>query len=168
MEFVRRPGFHLKTKPQIVGEVCHSLEQKGKLTPRALVDASRDVNAPLHKEFEWRDGVAAEKYREFQAGYIINSIAVKITSKPQEVTRLNVAITERKNESVRFYHALERDGSGYENLVTINDDEIKRNKLLDLCIKDIKNFQDKYMTLRNELPKLFDAIEEELKRRKAG
>ena len=69
---------------QKAGEVCEMLERRGNLTPKALVDESRDEKAPLHGMFEWDDELAAEKYREHQAGQIIRSIEVvaKSDSKP--------------------------------------------------------------------------------------
>lgn len=165
MEFIRRKGFCLKTNPQVVGEVCHSLEKNGKVIPKDLVDASRPEEAPLHKEFEWDDKIASEKYREVQAGYIIRSVAVKITSVPSEVTKLNLQITETKNEpNVRYYHAIERDGKGLDNLENIVTDEDKKARLLNQCVADIKAFQEKYMTLRDTMPNLFNAMDEELER----
>lgn len=160
MEFVRRPGFHLKAKPQLVGEVCQQLEQDGKLTPKDLVNASRAKNAPLHNEFEWRDGVAAEKYREVQAGYIIRSVAVKITEVPAEIKTMDLEITASEDSSIRFYHAIFEDGNGYENVETISGDDDKRRKLMQNCLKDIKNFKEKYYLLRSALPKLFQSMDE--------
>ena len=159
MKFGRKPGFRLKANPQLVGEVCHQLEQDGKLTPKDLVNASRDKNAPLHHLFEWRDGVAAEKYREVQAGYIIRSVTIKITEIPSEVTTLNLNITEAKEEKVRFYHAVERDGC-YDNINNIAADEEKIDELLKLCKRDALAFKEKYNVLRSVLPKLFDALDE--------
>ena len=166
MEFVRKPGFRLKTNPQIVGEVCKSLEKDGKVIPKDLVDASRPQDAPLHKEFEWDDKVASEKYREVQAGYIIRSVAIKITSVDSEVTKMNVTVTEKSQPSVRFYHAIEKDGEGYENVENINDDEEKRSKLYKNCLKDIEAFKEKYWTLRSALEPLFQVMDEITK--KAG
>jgi hypothetical protein len=57
------------------------------------------------------------------------------------------------------------DGSGYENLYSISEDELKRKKLLQNCLKDIQNFKEKYEVLRNELPVLFEAIDNELNKR---
>ena len=166
MEFSIRKGFHIKTNAQVVGEYCYQLEQAkgGKLTPKELVEAARDIDSPLHNEFEWDDSIAAEKYREQQAMYIIRSIEVKLISVPAEVTEVNLQITE-KNNGVRFYHALDMDGSGYENLYSISEDELKRKKLLQNCLKDIQNFKEKYEVLRNELPALFEAIDNELDKR---
>lgn len=159
MKFERKPGFRLKSNPQIVGEVCHQLEQDGRLTPKDLVNASRDKNAPLHNEFEWRDGVAAEKYREVQAGYIIRSVAVSITEISSEITTLNLNITESKEEIARFYHAVERNGE-FDNIMNIAVNDDKTSKLLKLCKKDALAFKEKYNVLRSVLPKLFYALDE--------
>lgn len=158
MKFIRKPGFHLKTKPQVVGEVCMGLEKDGKLTPKNLVDASRDKSAPLHNEFEWRDGVAAEKYREVQAGYIIRSVAVRITEIPTETTQMSLQITESKEPNVRYFHATAE--SGYDSLETISKDTAKRDELMRMCLKDIRNFKEKYYILRAELPMLFRIIDD--------
>lgn len=45
----------------------------GRITPRALVDAARDPDSPLHSFFEWDDSEAAEKYREMQARTLLRS-----------------------------------------------------------------------------------------------
>jgi hypothetical protein len=163
MEFVRKKGFHLKTKPQVVGEVCMALERDGRLTPKNLVDVSRNKDAPLHNEFEWKDSIAAEKYREVQAGYIIRSVAVKITSLSSETTTIDLKLTNAENEqSIRFFHAVELDGQGYDSVETIGNDEEKFQRLLQLCRKDIKNFKEKYYLLRDYMPMLFQAIDEEV------
>ena len=66
-----------KAPAQVAGEVCEKLQNSpGGLTPKTLVEASRDKDAPLHGEFEWRDDVAAELYRENQAGGIIRNIVI--------------------------------------------------------------------------------------------
>ena len=166
MKFKRRKGFQIKTNPQIVGEYCYELEQKkgGKLTPKELVEAARDVNSPLHNEFEWDDTKAAQKYREWQARYIISSIELTIISVPAEPTRVNLHITneEKLEEScgVKFYHSLDNDGTGYENVFSISEDEEKTKKLLENCKKDIDTFREKYNTLRGTLPRLFEAMDE--------
>lgn len=163
-EFTRRDGYRLKTNPQIVGEVCQSLEKNGKVIPKDLVDASRPKDAPLHNEFEWDDRIASEKYREVQAGYIIRSVAIKITNIPAEVTKVDVQITKVEEPNVRFYHAIERDGKGFENIETIVTDAEKEAKLMTQCVKDIKYFKEKYLVLKDVMPTLFDAIDKELEK----
>ena len=169
MKFKRRKGFQIKTNPQVVGEYCYELEQKkgGKLTPKELVEAARNVNSPLHNEFEWDDTKAAQKYREWQARYIISSIELTIISVPTEPTNVTLTITNEDEETkesnayeVKFYHSLDNDGTGYENVFSISEDEEKTKKLLENCKKDIGTFREKYNTLRGTLPRLFEAMDE--------
>ena len=52
---------------QTAGEELNRIYTKnGALNPADIVDESRPEDAPLHDCFEWRDDVAAEKYREQQ------------------------------------------------------------------------------------------------------
>lgn len=63
---------------QECGEELERLQQenKGTITPKIVVETARDPESPLHRCFEWRDDVAAEKYREDQARDVIRSIRV--------------------------------------------------------------------------------------------
>ena len=160
MEFVRKAGFHLRTDAQTVGEVCYELEKEGKLTAKELVKVSRPKNAPLHNEFEWNNSIAAEKYREVQAGYIIRSIAIKVTELQSDVVNVNLNITsEDKENETRFFHAIDLDGEGFDGLDTICKDAEKTKKLLFLCQKDLRSFRNKYEVLRSILPILFTEID---------
>lgn len=65
------------------------IERKyGKLTPRILLDSSRPKKALFHSCFEWRDGVAAEKYRLQQARILINNIEVTIVRQGNEKIKI--------------------------------------------------------------------------------
>ena len=69
-------GYH-KVDAQIVGEMIENMNNSGiEVTPEALLDASRDRNAPTHCEFEWDDTIAAEKYRIEQATNLIRHIRI--------------------------------------------------------------------------------------------
>lgn len=46
------------------------------LKPSVIVDESRPKEAPLHPAFEWRDKVAAEEYRLWQARQIVRCVHV--------------------------------------------------------------------------------------------
>lgn len=121
MNFIRKKGFQLKTPPQIVGEVCLELEKEGRLTAKNLVDVSRDEDAPLHNEFEWSDDIAAEKYREVQAGYIIRSVEIEISSASPTITRMEVALSNAGEQGVRYFHATGEHG--FDSLETISKDD---------------------------------------------
>lgn len=51
-------------------------QEHGEIVPKTVVDESRPSEAVLHPCFEWRDDVAAEKYREQQARKICDCIVV--------------------------------------------------------------------------------------------
>jgi hypothetical protein len=67
-----------KTDANVAGKVLEELNNTIGLTNENLVNASRPEDAPLHNEFEWDDTIAAEKYRNVQAGKMINLLAVRI------------------------------------------------------------------------------------------
>ena len=166
MEFTRRKGYRVKTDPQVVGEYCYALEQvKGrKITPKELVEAARDENSPLHNEFEWNDTIAAQKHREWQARYIISSIEVKLTYIPSEIKKVGFKAVE-KSGGVKFYHALDLNGSGYENIFTIGEDEEKQKKLSAQFLRDMDSLREQYNTLRNVFPKVFEVMDETIEQK---
>ena len=49
-------------------------DEHGKLTPTLVLDAARAPEHPLHTHFEWRDGIAAEKWRLHQARELIRTV----------------------------------------------------------------------------------------------
>ena len=66
-----------KVEAQVVGEMIEDMHNRGiEVTPEAVLDASRDEDSPTHKEFEWDDTVAAEKYRLEQARELIGHIRI--------------------------------------------------------------------------------------------
>lgn len=144
MVYEWKSAARIKTDAQTAGEFCEKLEKEGGLTAKRLVDASRDENAPLHREFEWRDDVAAEMYREIQARHIINCLVIRNEEKP--------------SESVRAFFALPSTDN-YQNIQVIFSDAEKKTALLDLALKELKAFQTKYSTL-SQLQLVFDAISE--------
>ena len=46
------------------------------ITPPMVVDAARPEQSPLHPAFEWRDDLAAEQYRLYQARSLIRTVQV--------------------------------------------------------------------------------------------
>lgn len=122
-------------------ELNRIYRKRGAMTPQDIVDESREESAPLHPCFEWRDDVAAEQYREIQAGNIIRNIAVvqETTNTPKDV-RAFVSVQ-------KSYHPIE---------VVLNDEE-KASELLRMALRELQAFKDKYNTL-SALKPVFDAI----------
>ena len=138
-------GSRVNADAQKVGEVCARLERKGALTPKALVDASRHKNATLHSLFEWDDEVAAEKYRETQAAYIIRSIEV-VSVGSSEPVRAFVSVTINEN-----------GGNTYMNVERALSEVGTRDEVLARAYAELKAFERKYANLE-ELAGVIAAI----------
>jgi len=140
-----KDGARVHTPAQVAGEVCAALEEAGMLTPANLVDVSRPEDAPLHTEFEWNDGVAAEKWREQQARGIIGHIAI--------------VLDEEVKAPVRAFVQIEESSSNYEDIHVVVKSEDKYEKLLKMAKRDMMVFQNKYSMLQ-ELAGVFSAMKE--------
>lgn len=136
-----------KVSAQIAGEECARLENSAEgLSPKTLLDASRDKSAPLHNEFEWNDGLAAEKYRESQAGDIIR----------------NIYIVPQETEETTAVRAFVKVNSGvmpgkYNNIHAVLKNPDARERLLESAKKDCESFVHKYQSL-NELSETIRAM----------
>ena len=129
---------------QVAGDEIERLESEGRLTPRDLVEDSRPEDAPLHRCFEWDDTVAAERYREAQAHYIIRSIEVTV---------------ERTEQPTRAFVYTVSDNSGeYKSIGVVLRDSNSREALLDSARRELLAFRRKYQTLY-ELSEVFAAID---------
>lgn len=143
MVYQLKAGSRIKTAAAVVGAECERLEREGRLTAKELVKESRPKDAPLHKEFEWRDKVAGELWREHQARHIINSVVI---------------INERK-EPQRVFFNIEIKEQEYYSVDTILQSEDKRDALLKTALRELEAFQMKYSQI-TELCGVFDAINE--------
>jgi len=136
----------VKAPAQVAGEIMEQLEQSEQgLSPASLLDASRDENAPLHGEFEWRDDIAAEQYRLNQASGIIRNI-VRITVETQEEVpvRAFVSTGERKQT--------------YVSIATALTNEQWRKNLLESAKRDMQAFTAKYRNL-DEMSEVLTAMQ---------
>lgn len=140
-----KEGFKANVKADVVGEVLEQLEQsESGITAQAFVDVSRPEDAPTHKMFEWRDEIAAEKYREQQARTIINHITIRYETVP-----------EPQRAFFHIYH----DEQTYKSVGVIKQSEEDMTALLELARRELLAFEKKYAILRKELKDVFDAID---------
>lgn len=139
-----KSGARLAVSAQVAGEECKRLAEQGRLKPKSLVDESRPEDAPLHKCFEWNDDVAAEKWRETQAAYIIRSVEVTV---------------EQSSEPTRAFVVTVSDGERtYKDIGYVLRSSESREALLDAAKRELMAFMRKYKTL-SELSDVMDAIE---------
>lgn len=130
-----KSGYSHKVKPEVAGAVFEELEKEKGLTAQTLVDASRPEDAPLHREFEWEDSIAAEKYREQQARILIAHLTVRM----EEV---------KEAPPTRAYVSLKDDTSKYEHIATVLADTKKTDALFDVAMKELLAFKTKYANLK--------------------
>lgn len=102
-----KAGAVVKASAEDAGAQCEALSRAGKLTPAALVDLNRPEDAPLHNAFEWRDDVAAEKYRESQARYLITNLACVVDEMPKQPVRAFVKATAERRHYTPYRIAMQ-------------------------------------------------------------
>ncbi len=142
-----KPFSCLKADAQAAGEQMEVLERTGGLTPARLLDANREAGTPLHDDFEWNDTVAAEKFRENQASYIIRHLVVNETTTAQEPVMVRA-----------FIGVMEDQKPVYVGLSRVLSDAELRVQMLDNAKADLMAFRNKYNSLE-ELSAIFTAIE---------
>jgi tRNA A37 N6-isopentenylltransferase MiaA len=92
--FRQNPGIEIGgLTPQIVGDTLADIEDRhGVIDPHTVVDESRPEDAPLHPVFEWRDEVAAEKWRLEQARRVVRSVEIVVDhrSESTQIAYVNI------------------------------------------------------------------------------
>ena len=125
-----------KCDAQVAGEICEELQNSPQgLTPETLLEVSSDKTCPLHDEFEWRDDVAAQKYRLQQAANLIRCITIVVDNSK----------AEPQNERA-FVVKPGRD-SAYVSLKSAISNEVWREHLLKQAKDELRWFQGKYRRL---------------------
>ncbi len=140
---------NMPVKAQDVGKHFEHLEQKhGKVTPKIVLESARSESSLLHPCFEWVDEIAAEKYREQQAGFIIRNLTVKVETDtvPEQTTCVRAFVNIKTNTESEFLSITK----------VLQDDEL-RIQMLTSAKKELQAFKDKYSNLE-ELAGVFDAI----------
>ena len=120
--------------------------------PSDVVELARDENTALHNLFTWDDSVAAERYREHEAGCILRNIVIVNKDKTEDdkdkviVVRAIMSTNERTKE----YTTVQR--------IVTNKDSYTR--LLAVALAELTAFKKKYETLSGDLEVVFDAIDQ--------
>ena len=149
MQYRWKSGARAPVPAQVAGEVCERLSAEERLTPRELVDESRDEGAPLHKAFEWDDAKAADAYRMSQASYIIRSVEL---------------VREDVSEPVRAFVSVSVTDDGarcYQSIEPTLREAATREAVLEEARRELDAFKRKYRGLE-ELAAVIAAIEQAL------
>jgi hypothetical protein len=133
-------------KASTYGRELLKLEKKhGGITPHQLVDEARDPKSIFHDIFEWRDSVAAARYRIVQARKFIREIKVSIeyvgSREPQKVAV----------DIVRAFHSVHDDDgkSIYVGVRTVQTNERYRTQLIQEITMELERMAKKLEVIKN-------------------
>ena len=143
-------------------------QRKGKLTPEGVVDEARPEESVLHKDFEWRDEIAAEKYRQSQARVMIGAIRIIREDSPTPVKAyINIQTVEKP--PIRFSDAakpLNSSADASSRSYMPLEEILQKPKLYAQMMKnaqrDAETYLQKYRVLE-ELQPIMSAIEKTFK-----
>ena len=82
--FSAQSDLYTKTDAKRIGPELARLAADGKTKLKDVVDAARPKTAPLHCYFTWDDQLAAERFRQMEAGRMVRAIKVYTVSGGQE------------------------------------------------------------------------------------
>lgn len=142
-----------KADPQKIGTALAQIseQQKGRLTPPAVVEAARNNRHPLHKFFEWDDKIAAESFRLEQARTLIRSVAI---------------VGEGDADPApAFLSIADKGGTSYRSLGDVLDSADLQNSVLAAAERDLAAFERRYRSLSDICQIIRDAREKVAARR---
>lgn len=146
MVYKWKTASYIKADANEAGKQFRNLERTVGLTPKTVLEANRMAGSPLHNEFEWDDGVAAENYRLNQARHLLNCICTVSES------------NDGKEQTTRAFFVVS-ETNGYESLDVIVRNENKFNAMLETALRELSAFEKKYSTL-SALTPVFQAAKE--------
>ena len=162
-------GYNYKVSAETVGGVLKEIEKsEGEVTSKSFLEYSRPEDSVTHSMFEWDDTVAAEKFRLYQSGRIINQLAIEIVytddGKPTEmlVDMVEQSAPEQKKQIVSAYvNTVGKSPRAYAcftNVIDALNDSAKRSVVLENAKSELSSFKKKYGSLK-ELAVVVKAID---------
>lgn len=144
-------GAYAKVPPQVVGEEVERIAgDSGSCPPSALVDAARPEMSPLHPMFEWRDDVAAEKWRTWAARDVLRHLVVVAdgaTVEDSPPAFISVTVGQQR---------------GHVPLARVMSDDDLRSQAVRECVTQLRQIQRRHRLLVAAEPRLalvWDAID---------
>lgn len=139
------------TDPSIIAALTALRGEDGRIDPEAIVNAARSKNSPLHDQFEWDDGAAAEQYRIWQA---------------RDLLRVCVTVLPGTSQEIRAFVSLSSE-KGYRSTGQVLVNANHRSQLLSDALDDMRRFEAKYRHL-SELADVIAAMNRAQKLKLAG
>ena len=164
-----RSGYTPKVSAEIVGNALERLKsesEEGTVNAEMFLEYSRPEQSETHALFEWRDHEAAEKWRLYQAGRIINQLDVTLIEVPSEETEIvlphsdieNVKAPIKVNAFVNIQSKGPAKKGNYIDVMTAFRDEEMKQRVLKNALWELEAFQRKYERY-TELSEVINAID---------
>lgn len=151
-EIVRGNGGFCLNAPLNVDEVYKELSRLGSFKPHDVVEVARDPSSPLHKYFEWNDGIAAEGYRLSQARSLVISVKIETPTGP-----------------IRAFENITVNSSNYYVPISkIKKSSTLQEQVLENALRELTYWKAKYRSYENYFGPVFSAIAEVEKKGAAG
>jgi hypothetical protein len=166
----RTAAFYHATAEQ-AHEAFEEIRQRdGKLTPAAVVDSARPEESVLHEDFEWRDDVAAEKYRQGQARQMVGAVRIIREERPPVRAYVNVKVVSsmplKATDCIREVdeepeQATEEENEGrcYMPLEEVLQKPDLCNQMMADARRDAQTYKQKYSALAS-LASIMQAIDQ--------
>ncbi len=129
-------------------EINRIIKARGYITPPILLAEAKKERNPLHSCFEWNDTVAANMYREQQAGYIIRSIETVIDVGEDESIRIRA-----------FQSVVKEDDTVYVTVQQARQTPELWEQVVAKALLEIHNWRETYKNIK-EFETIFDAIDQ--------
>lgn len=150
MKYQWKPGTdNTSLDPELAaGELDRIQEENdGMLTAGVVLENSRDTDSALHGYFEWNNKKASEKYRLWQARYLINHLEVVVKR------------VETDPVTIRVYtNILTTEGRGYFRTDVLIQNKDTARIVLENAWAELQKIRRKYNDLR-EFNTIFRAMD---------
>ena len=166
----RTAAFYHATAEQAHEAFEEIRRRDGKLTPAAVVDSARPEESVLHEDFEWRDDVAAEKYRQGQARQMVGAVRIVREERPPVRAYVNVKVVSspplkaadcirEEDEELEQTTEEENEGRCYMPLEEVLEKPDLCNQMMADARRDAQTYKQKYSTLAS-LASIMQAIDQ--------
>jgi len=115
-----------RNKQQIEERIQEIADQKGNLTPDALIEDAKDPDSPLHNEFEWDDAKAAMEARRETARRLIRSVRVVVRTETHTVAVPRYVRTPEAPERQQSYSEAASLRNDYDRAMSSFSYEVER------------------------------------------
>ncbi len=150
-----RKGYRSKTNAVKVHSELEKIRKRdGGISPGAVIERAKAKNNAMHKEFEWDDTVAGEKFRLTQARTMIGAVQVIYTEAPERPAKaftLTTKVAEPLDD--------EPPQRVYQDTREALSDPVMRDEVLGNAIREALAFRRKYAELQ-ELAQVFAALDD--------